>query len=288
VRRDCLIVLDRPIFVVGCGRSGTTWLGTALGTHRSVAYLNEPRDMWFQAFPQSDIWSADSAARRGRIVLGDDDWNREGAEALHTLFKTATVGHGAARVCEKLPINAFRLRLIARVFPDARFVYIERDGIDVARSIAARIEVGVWYGVGDRKWDLLTDVAESKARTRGIARHCVTPLHKGLLEWVLSTTAARCFLGARPGRTAALRYDELLEAPDQVVCRIGAGCELEASAEPANFLRRTARPRPPRVPVALDDLGRELLACRADMVGHGAAASLLPHTTDDRPVQMGA
>ena len=280
-------MLDRPIFVVGCGRSGTTWLGTALGTHPSIAYLNEPRDMWFQAFPQSDIWSADSAARGGRIVLGDDDWNPEGANTLSTLFKAATAGHAAARVCEKLPINAFRLRLIVRVFPDARFVYIERYCIDVARSIAVRIEAGAWYGAGDRKWSLLTDVAEFEARTRGIAKHCVTPLHKGLLEWVLSTAAARCFLGARSGRTAALHYDELLKAPDRVVRRIEAGCELEASAEPANFLRRTAQPPRPPVPVALDDLARELLACRADMVGRGPAASLLPHTTDDRPIRMG-
>ncbi len=278
-------MLDRPIFVVGCGRSGTTWLGFALGRHPSIAYLNEPRDLWFQTFPHSDIWSADAAAQGGQIVLGDDEYTPGAAKVLHTLFEAATAGRGAARLCEKLPINAFRLPLIARVFPDARFVYIERDGVDVARSIAALIEAGVaWHGAGGHKWDLLADLADRTARTRGIARHCVTPFHKGLLEWVLSTATARCFLGARPDRTVALRYSELLEAPDQVVCRIEGGCELAASAEPVNFLRQTARPQSPCMPAIFDELGRALLACQADMVGHGTAALALPPATGHRSV----
>jgi hypothetical protein len=35
--------LTRPVFIVGCGRSGTTILGEMLGRHPQLAYLNEPR-----------------------------------------------------------------------------------------------------------------------------------------------------------------------------------------------------------------------------------------------------
>ncbi|MBN1225030.1 MAG: sulfotransferase [Candidatus Aminicenantes bacterium] len=36
---------------------------------------------------------------------------------------------------EKLPINNFRLNLILRIFPDARFIHIYRNGLEVARSM---------------------------------------------------------------------------------------------------------------------------------------------------------
>ncbi|WP_417860784.1 hypothetical protein [Winogradskyella sediminis] len=34
-----------PVFLIGCGRSGTTILGTTLGKHQSITYLNERRDL---------------------------------------------------------------------------------------------------------------------------------------------------------------------------------------------------------------------------------------------------
>ena len=60
--------LVRPVFIVGCGRSGTTALGEVLGRHPLLAYLNEPRDIWLYE-PRTDIWSAKAGARGGRLRL---------------------------------------------------------------------------------------------------------------------------------------------------------------------------------------------------------------------------
>src|SRR5262245_44638553 len=140
---------------------------------------------------------------------------------------------GATRLCEKVPINAFRLRLIVSIFPDAHFVYIERNGIEVARSIAAKAEAGQWFG--NRKWDMLIEIAQKENKLKGIAAQCTSLFHQGLLEWVLSTVSARRFLGESQHRAVAVQYSELLDTPNEVARRIEAGCELSKSAELAGF-----------------------------------------------------
>ena len=46
-----------PVFIIGCGRSGTTILGNTLSNHPKIKYLNERRDLWHKAYPEFDIWS---------------------------------------------------------------------------------------------------------------------------------------------------------------------------------------------------------------------------------------
>src|SRR5205823_12621759 len=114
--------LDRPVFLTGCGRSGTTILGTALSQHRMVTYLNEPRQLWVRCYPQTDIWSGEASQRKGALVLtaAACAWRRN--RQLRSLFARAVVS-GRPRLIEKLPINNFRLGFIRAVFPDAFFVH---------------------------------------------------------------------------------------------------------------------------------------------------------------------
>ena len=43
--------VERPIFIVGTGRSGTTVLGTVLSLHRELGFLNEPKALWHAVLP---------------------------------------------------------------------------------------------------------------------------------------------------------------------------------------------------------------------------------------------
>jgi Sulfotransferase family len=253
-------MLDRPIFVIGCGRSGTTLLGEAVGAHPHVCYLNEPRDIWHAAMPQADVWSDRSAVRGGRIALGWDDWTQETNDKLHLLFEKAVAEQGAARLCEKLPINAFRLPLLARMFPDAYIIYIERDGVQVANSIAKRIDASSWFGFEDRKWHLLVEFAEANASTQGIARRCKTSFQKGLLEWMLSCTTARLFIEQHRQRSIVVRCDDLWNAPGEVGNRIEVGCALPLSGAPGRFLKDNVRPYRPSERVHLDEVASTMLA----------------------------
>lgn len=184
-----------PTFIVGCGRSGTTLLGELLSQHRDVAYLNEARRIWISAVPQTDVWSvqAMSMMRDGRL---DVDPAAAGAERIATLrqmFHAQWVRIGRQMLVEKLPENAFRLRLLRAAFPAARIVHVVRDGRAVAKSIA-RFNAADWYGpVGALKWQALVQravemgVVPCAAALGGFA----SMLERGLVEWTLSVLAAR-------------------------------------------------------------------------------------------------
>jgi len=65
--------IARPIFILGCGRSGTTIFGMTLSKHNSITYLNERRDLWFEAYPETDIWTHQATARNGKMHLTSEN-----------------------------------------------------------------------------------------------------------------------------------------------------------------------------------------------------------------------
>jgi hypothetical protein len=114
----------RPIFIVGCGHSGTTLLTAMLDSHsRIMAYPDET-----------------SAFSR-------DDWPAQAGRLLQ-LVRTARQ-RGIPRICEKTPNHVHRIGRILGLMPNARILFIVRDGRDVAHSILRR------YGsleAGAQRW----------------------------------------------------------------------------------------------------------------------------------------
>ena len=54
---------------------------------------------------------------------------------------------------EKLPINNFRLKFLKKSFPNARYIYLSRNGLEVSKSIEKRIQKQNWF-TGE-KYELL-------------------------------------------------------------------------------------------------------------------------------------
>ena len=181
-------MLERPVFITGCGRSGTTILGETLSHHPSIAYLNEPRDIWEQVLPQSDIWSAE-AIRNGKLYIDETSITEQNQTSLTNRFSSAIDAAGRQRLVEKLPENSFRMRFIEAVFPDAMFIHIIRDGREVARSIAQacsanRFTEAPWYGIQDAKWQLIRNYCQSTLAYRNLSSLCYSDYERGLLEWL--------------------------------------------------------------------------------------------------------
>jgi hypothetical protein len=144
--------ISHPLFIIGCGRSGTTILGRSLSEHRKITYLNEPRHLWFSAFPETDIWTAKAHARNGKLFLTEADADPQKGKKLSRFFRFETIINRKPVLIEKLPINNFRLHFIRQIFPDARFIHIYRNGLEVARSIEKASEKGGCFGSGCYKW----------------------------------------------------------------------------------------------------------------------------------------
>jgi hypothetical protein len=255
----------RPVFVTGCGRSGTTILGRTLGLHPDVVYLNEPRAVWADAWERTDVWSERAAVRGGRLALDAGDATPERRRRVHRAFRDA-LGERPGRLVEKLPANNFRLGFLLTCFPDASYVHIVRHGVEVARSIARECAHG-WYGADDYKWrELVRHASERDERLGALVASAVDGYERGLLEWRLSVDAAERFRAtAGTARWVDVRYEELVADPIATVRHILGFLGLPVRDGVLAFaLAEIARRSPPAdaidVPARTTILAGELLA----------------------------
>lgn len=141
---------NRPIFIVGANRSGTTLLRLVLNAHSRIAVpdeldyirayvINTPIADW-QAPAVSDAVYAqyvDHWLSRWTSFLPELDPDRLRADILRhpptirapyaTVLQAWADHYGKARWGEKTPGNLFYADILVEMFPDAQFIYLVRD-----------------------------------------------------------------------------------------------------------------------------------------------------------------
>jgi tetratricopeptide (TPR) repeat protein len=117
--------VDRPIFVVGLPRSGTTLVERILGSHPEVHSAGE-----LQAFPEALVAAVERLAGRGGLSREDMvstaakvDLRAVGADYL---ARCAKVAAPRPRFVDKLPHNYLYCGLIQEAIPGARIVHLVR------------------------------------------------------------------------------------------------------------------------------------------------------------------
>jgi len=128
-------------FIVGCPRSGTTWLQLMLAQHPAVATTQE-----------THLFSAYLACLQAAWERHRQTPRRIGLQAVFTEeeFRTACVDfatqvmEGIARsnraakvVLEKTPSHVHHVPLILQMFPDAYFIHLVRDARAAVASLCA-------------------------------------------------------------------------------------------------------------------------------------------------------
>lgn len=275
--------LASPVFVLGCGRSGKSTLAALLSAHAQVVYLNEPRHLWFSAFPQSDIWTARAHARGGRIVLDETDFTAARARRLRRLFQLQALRNDGSIVVEELAINSFRIGLIRQVFPHARFIHVYRNGLEVADLIQKAAERGGWFGANQYKWKQLVEYAERGEQTRGLAAMCKDYRDMGLLEWRLSTEAVVSSLaGMSPESYVECNSAELFDHPARVLARVGRliGLDAAADVETRAVTADNPRQRTTGRPYSEVSSHEEMLAGPMLRLSMSKAGGLVPHAIE--------
>jgi Sulfotransferase family len=199
-----------PLIVLGVGRSGTTLLRVMLDRHATLAIPYEsffvtalahrhgrrPRlDAFLDdlgRFPQLRAWSIAPEDARPRL--------REGmttGEAIAAVFELYAERQGKPRWGDKTPLYMAQLPLLDRLFPDALWVHLVRDGRDAALSF---LELPA--GFSGKTW--------AQPRTPG----------QFAARWRTEILAARR-LGRRAGdRYLELRYEDLVAEPERELRRV--------------------------------------------------------------------
>jgi hypothetical protein len=113
-----------PIVIIGAARSGTSFLRDLLAQAPGLSAV--PYDVNY-------IW------RYGRSHSGDDALLPDNLTSEQKLFiqsklsKLAKTGK-EGRLLEKTVSNTLRIGFVDKVFPDAKFIYLERDGRNATAS----------------------------------------------------------------------------------------------------------------------------------------------------------
>src|SRR2546430_1135755 len=140
-----------PLFVVGCGRSGSTLLRLMLDAHPQLAVPPESHfipQLWrdhggarpvdpdvivraLVATPHFRHWKIPEDAVRRRV----EELERPSfADVVGAAFEANADVYGKTRWGDKTPIYVRSIPLLARLWPEARFAHLIRDGRDVALS----------------------------------------------------------------------------------------------------------------------------------------------------------
>jgi hypothetical protein len=188
--------LVEPIFLVGSPRSGTTLTVDLFAQHPDVANWSEAGRLW------DPIHYHDPEA--------DHDWTAEQATAgqirrLHRWCEWYRQSHGKARFVNKHPRNSLRIGYLRRVFPDARFIHVIRDGRAVVSSILAQI------GSRERRQKRPMGGFAKPPGWRALMRDDLA--EQTALQWQAIVRAVREQRAALGSAYTEVRYEALCAAP---------------------------------------------------------------------------
>jgi hypothetical protein len=204
---------ERLVFVVGCPRSGTTFLGSALGALPDFVDLGEVTP-WKGAIPA--LYEAGPGAEAAR-------------ELRRILERVRTLGLAVAlRGVEQTPETVHVLDAALAAYPAAGAVHALRDGRDVVCSLlergwlnrdrGGRDDAGHAYGAYPRFW---------VERERREEFTNVSDARRAAWAWRRYVEAARA---SDPVRVLEVRYESLARSAPEVAAFLGTDvAPLEAA-----------------------------------------------------------
>ena len=243
IAEDEFLAKYQMLFVVGCGRSGTTIFSHCLGRHPDVAELNEPLHIWFATSAETDIISPFAGLVGGRCRLDQSDVNDK-IKARYRAMIDYHVKGGASIVCDKLPLNTFRVDYIAELCPNAKFILLHRSPRAVARSIEQCMKRdGNWWGPKGCKWREIRRCAEEHPDLRHIVPFAIDDYYRGLIEWrVGQKLTLDDFAKLNSDRCLLVHYEDFVANPRRIInaCLDFAGAVPDETA--LNFAAAHVRP----------------------------------------------
>lgn len=187
---------ERPLFVIGVARSGTTLLRWMLEEHPRIAIPEEShwivdlagcRDAWGPQRQEKVLTEILTNPKYRQWWMSEDELRgavREPAPTYSALvaavFGVYAKRKGKPRWGDKTPWYVSHVDLLDELFQDAMFVHIVRDGREVAASLA---DLGERDSIGGATyWREAVTGARSTGARLGPARYCEIRLEDLIAE----------------------------------------------------------------------------------------------------------
>ena len=255
------MAIKKPIFIVGAGRSGTTVFYNFLSTHPEVCWFSNYSDRFVNVNLMPflhrifDLSFVGTMAKKGiisksklcikpteaghiyhdycgfkhTIKTTENDLNVEIEKKFKNLIKRHLYLTGKKRFLNKQTANNQRIRLIDKMFNDAYYIHIIRDGRAVANSL---LNVGWWNNTNI--WWLGEKASEWEKKRMPAIELC--GLHwKRDVEEILENKSLF------EDRYIEVRYEEFIVDVRGTMKRITNFCELSKSECFSKMLPQTLR-----------------------------------------------
>lgn len=214
---------ERPVFIIGSPRSGTSAIAWALSRHPDL--WSAPESDLLPALVRHDRLSAiyrEATSRpHGNFLVdhavGEDEFLAAIGAGVGRLYAARA---GGRRWVDQTPRNTHHAPTLARLFPHGRFVHILRDGRAVVRSMV--------------HFERAIDPALLPAmREAGALPKWVGDFGLACRAWTRHVAAAAAFQAACPDRCLTVRNEELSADPAAAFGRVLAFLELPPDRGPA-------------------------------------------------------
>lgn len=226
-RLDQARFTEKPVFVVACARSGSTALCSALGRHPRVLMAEQegPLMVWIGEVAYQYALGKVSGYMRGSVRLEPEVFRRSFKQLCYTSAWGLRLGYSynpgnlhsknwafsRGRCLEYWGIKAFPSSEAADglswLYPQVKFVYLFRNGLDVVQSMA--------------KWSFFREL--------GFAERC---------RWWRDNAVNFEYLRAHE-RAVTVRHEELVMDTERAFERICSHLEIPFDPEPVAYARST-------------------------------------------------
>ena len=244
--------VNKPIFITGSGRSGTTMLGILLSIHKDVSFLNEPKAMWHSIYPEEDVIGSYGRNNQSKYILDENDASVNVCQYAHKLFGAYLRFTFNDYVVDKYPEHIFRLPFIRKIFPDSKVIFLVRNGWDTCASIdmwSKRLGKVVngdthdWWGVNQRKWQLMKQELVPKEPLLIDAVPVIEELNDHLnmaaVEWVVTMQYGLRQWRKNNDALLLIKYEDIVENPEQEMNRLLEYCGLSDDSVLIDYAKKT-------------------------------------------------
>jgi Sulfotransferase family len=235
----------KPVIMIGAPRSGTNMLRDAITNSSTLA-----------TWPCDEI---NAIWRHGNMACPTDQFTAEQARPdvirfIRKQFKALASVENTPDVLEKTCASSMRVPFIDAVFPEAKYIFLVRHGLDATLSAAVRWQatLDIRYTLKKLRYVPMTDIPLYgsrflRTRIKRVLSGETTlsswgPVYEGMLEdrkqlplldvcarqWLACVMdSSRAFAKMAPEKFLQVRYEDLVSDPEPSLHRILAFCDVD-------------------------------------------------------------